>query len=115
MDISKELRETLLAHQKNEITEHYIYARLAKRVRNLENRSILERIADDELRHYHVWHTYTGQDVTPDRWKICKYFWISRIFGFTFGVKLMEGNEGDALGQLRAVERRDSRGRVHHV
>ena len=96
MNISKELRETLLAHQKNEITEHYIYARLAKKVQNPENRRILEKIADDELRHYHVWQTYTGQDVAPDRWEICKYFWISRIFGFTFGVKLMERNEGDA-------------------
>ncbi|HOO91050.1 MAG TPA: ferritin family protein [Syntrophales bacterium] len=55
MNISKELRETLLAHQKNEITEHYIYARLAKKVQNPENRRILEKIADDELRHYHVW------------------------------------------------------------
>lgn len=96
MDISEELRTIILAHQKSELTEHHIYTRLAKKVRHPENRRILKTIADDELRHYLVWRTYTGQDMAPDRWKIRKYCWISRIFGFTFGVKLMERGEGDA-------------------
>jgi VIT1/CCC1 family predicted Fe2+/Mn2+ transporter len=96
MDISEELRKRLLVIQKNEITEHHIYRKLAGRIRHPENRRILENIADDELRHYHVWKTYTRQDVEPDQWKIRKYYWISRIFGLTFGVKLMEGGEEDA-------------------
>ena len=32
----------------------------------------------------------------PDKWKIWKYYLISRIFGFTFGIKLMERGEEDA-------------------
>jgi VIT1/CCC1 family predicted Fe2+/Mn2+ transporter len=106
MDISEEVRRRILVHQKNEITEHHIYTRLAKKVRDPENRRILENIADDELRHYHIWRTHTRQDVEPDQWKIRKYYWISRIFGFTFGVKLMEGDEEDAqesYAQLRDV------------
>ena len=38
--------------------------------------------------------------------RIAKYFWISRIFGFTFGVKLMETAEGKIqgdYGQLQGV------------
>jgi VIT1/CCC1 family predicted Fe2+/Mn2+ transporter len=106
MDISEELRKRLLVHQKNEITEHHIYNKLAKRVRDPENQRILENIANDELRHYHVWRTYTEQDVAPDKWRIWKYYWISRIFGFTFGIKLMEQGEESAqgtYGQLREV------------
>jgi VIT1/CCC1 family predicted Fe2+/Mn2+ transporter len=106
MDINEELRKRLLVIQKNEITEHYIYRKLTEKVRHPENRRILGNIADDELRHYHVWRTYTRQDVEPDQWKIRKYYWISRIFGFTFGVKLMEGSEEDAqdsYAQLRGV------------
>lgn len=106
MNISEELRMKLLVYQKNEITEHHIYAALAKRVRHPENRRILDNIAQDELRHYQVWRTYTQQDVPPDRWAIWKYCWISRIFGFTFGVKLMERGEEDArisYEQLRAL------------
>ncbi len=106
MDISEELRRKLLVYQKNEITEHQIYGKLARRVRHPENRRILEEIAHDELRHYHAWRTHTQQDVAPDQWRIWKYYWISLIFGFTFGVKLMERREKDAQGsyeQLREV------------
>jgi len=106
MDISEELRRRLLVYQKNEITEHQIYGKLARRVRDPENRRILEEIAHDELRHYHAWRTHTQQDLAPDQWRIWKYCWISLIFGFTFGVKLMERGEKDAQGsyeQLREV------------
>ena len=106
MSISEELRQKLLAYQKNEITEHHIYRRLARIVGSPENRRILEKIADDELRHYGVWRIHTQQDVAPDRLSIWKYYLISRIFGFTFGVKLMERGEEDAQDsyeQLREV------------
>jgi VIT1/CCC1 family predicted Fe2+/Mn2+ transporter len=104
--VSKETREKLLVYQKNEITEHHIYRMLAKAVKSPENRRVLEKIANDELKHYQNWRTYTQQDVKPDQLSIWKYYWISRIFGFTFGVKLMERGEGgaqDAYGQLRGT------------
>jgi len=106
MEISEEIRRKLVAHQRNEITEYHIYLRLAGKVANPENRHILERIAQDELRHYNLWQSHTRQDVAPDRWKIRKYYWISRILGFTFGIKLMERGEEDAQGNyenLRGV------------
>ncbi|MFQ5811900.1 MAG: VIT1/CCC1 transporter family protein [Anaerolineae bacterium] len=96
MDISQELREQLLAYQKNEITEHHIYQRLAGAIKSHENRRVLEKIAADELRHYRAWRSYTQQDVEPDKLKIWRYYLISRIFGFTFGIKLMESGEEDA-------------------
>ncbi len=96
MDISEAMRQQLLTFQKNEITEYHIYKRLAKIVKPQENQRILDRIADDELRHHNQWRVYTQQDVTPDRVSIWAYYFISRIFGFTFGVKLMERGEKDA-------------------
>jgi VIT1/CCC1 family predicted Fe2+/Mn2+ transporter len=104
MDISQELREQLLIYQRNEITEHHIYSRLARTVKSPENRQILQKIADDELRHYQDWKHYTRQDVQPDRLKIWFYYWISRVLGFTFGIKLMERGEENAqdnYAQLR--------------
>lgn len=106
MTSSDDVRQRLLTFQRNEITEHHIYSRLAGTVKSPENRQVLEHIATDELRHYQAWRAYTQQDVAPDRWQIAKYFWISRILGFTFGVKLMEAAEdkiqGD-YGQLQDV------------
>lgn len=106
MTMSREIRDRLLSFQRNEITEHHIYERLARTVKSAQNRQILEKIAADELRHYGVWRAHTGQDVRPDRLAVWKYTLISRVLGFTFGVKLMErGEEGaqESYGALRDV------------
>jgi VIT1/CCC1 family predicted Fe2+/Mn2+ transporter len=106
MTISDEIRQKLLVFQENEITEYHIYKRLAKSIQSPENQKVLERIADDELRHYEEWRQYTQEDVKPNRFDIWKYYWISRLLGFTFGVKLMErGEEGaqENYEQLRDV------------
>jgi VIT1/CCC1 family predicted Fe2+/Mn2+ transporter len=102
--LSPEIREKLLTYQENEITEHHIYRRLAKAVDSPENSRVLNDIAEDELRHYHDWRSYTQQDVEPDRWRIWKYYLISRIFGFTFGIKLMERGEEDAQQNYASVQ-----------
>ncbi len=96
MAIDEGLRQQLLVYQKNEITEHHIYTRLAQVVGSPADRRTLEAIAADELRHYRRWREYTGQDVPPDRFKIWKYFLIARLFGFTFAIKLMENGEQGA-------------------
>jgi vacuolar iron transporter family protein len=96
MNITETMRKKLLRFQKNEITEHHIYDKLARTVKSPENQKILADIADDELRHYRKWRQYTEHDVEPDRLRIWKYYLISRIFGFTFGLKLMEKGEENA-------------------
>jgi len=93
MEISHELRKQIFTYQKNEITEYHIYTKLAKIVDSEENQKVLQQIANDEYRHYHQWKDYTGEDIKPDRFKICFYVLISRLFGFTFGIKLMEHGE----------------------
>jgi len=84
------------AFQRIEITEHHIYKQLAKSIKNSENSDILNQIADDERRHAEDWKKYTQRDIKPNRWDIFKYTLISRIFGFTFGIKLMERGEEKA-------------------
>ena len=82
--------------QRIEITEYHIYKRLAKSIKDPENRLILEKIAEDELRHSEDWKKYTQREIKPSQWEIWKYYLISRIFGFTFGIKLMERGEEKA-------------------
>lgn len=104
--MTSETREYLLTLQKNEITEHHIYKRLAQRIRSEHNAEVLNRIADEELRHSRIWEERTGTRVRGDRFKVWLYTTISLIFGFTFGVKLMErGEEGAQTNyQLLAEE-----------
>ena len=71
------VRELLLTFQRNEITEHHIYRKLAGTITFPGNREILERIAEDELRHYHEWKKYTQKEVSPHRLKVWFYYAIS--------------------------------------
>ena len=91
--LTPEAKTQLLAYQRNEITEYHIYRRLAAMQRSPENRGVLERIAADEKRHYDLWRSYTGEEVRPDWTRVRKFYWISRLFGLTFGTKLMERGE----------------------
>ncbi|HEX6269366.1 MAG TPA: VIT1/CCC1 transporter family protein [Anaerolineales bacterium] len=96
MQISDDVRKQVLKFQRTEITEHHIYARLAKKINAPENAQILEKIAQDELRHYNEWKRYSQEDVQPDWPKVWWYYLISRVFGYTFGIKLMEQGEQEA-------------------
>jgi vacuolar iron transporter family protein len=116
--LSAEIKRQLLIHQRNEITEHHIYHRLARLQKSLENRRILERIADDEKRHYEQWKGYTGEDAPVDWTKVRIFYWITRVFGLTFGTKLMERGEvgaqqsyadlPDEIEQVEAIAREEN-------
>jgi VIT1/CCC1 family predicted Fe2+/Mn2+ transporter len=103
---SPEMQARLISFQRNEITEHHIYRKLANAVPPGGNRTILNKIADDELRHYQEWKKYTSRDIGPSWLKVWFYFLICRFSGFTFGIKLMEKGEDAAqrtYGSLRGT------------
>lgn len=90
------MKNKLLSFQKNELTEYMIYKRLARSIKDTNNKEVLESIADEELRHHDLWKKYTKEKVEPNRFKIFFYFILSKIFGLTFGLKLMEKGEKGA-------------------
>jgi len=92
---SQDFGKKVLAFQRNEITEHMVYNALSKRAKG-ENKRLLKKISEDELRHYGEWRNYTGRDVAPNMLMLFKYLLISRLFGLTFAVKLMEKGEKEA-------------------
>ena len=94
--ISPETRSQLVVAQREEITEYHLYTKLAEQTRDPENRKVLNQIASDELRHSKLWKAYTQTEVSPNRWQVLKFYWISKIFGLTFGLKLMEKGEENA-------------------
>jgi VIT1/CCC1 family predicted Fe2+/Mn2+ transporter len=105
MQVSESVRRQVLSFQQTEITEHHIYKRLAKRVKSPENAKIIEQIAEDELRHYNGWKKYTNQDVQPRWFFVWFYYWLSVIFGFTFGIKLMESGEQSAQKNYAGISK----------
>jgi VIT1/CCC1 family predicted Fe2+/Mn2+ transporter len=105
MDLSESVLKQVLRFQQTEITEHYIYKRLSKRINSPENAKILDRIAEDELRHYNGWKQYTKQEIQPRWFFVWFYYIVSMVFGFTFGVKLMEMGEEVAQGNYAAIRK----------
>lgn len=97
-------RRTFLVYQRDELTEHHIYVRMARAVRSPENRAVLERIAADELRHARFWARFTGQEVRPDWLRVWFYTLLGRILGITFAVKLMERKEEGAQDDYARLE-----------
>lgn len=103
MQFSADVQRKILGFQQTEITEYHIYSRLAKRINSPENARLLERIAEDELRHYNEWKGHSGSDVQPQWLKVWWYYFVSRVFGYTFGVKLMERGEEKAQKNYAAL------------
>lgn len=94
--LDKKTEKAILAAQMNELTEHFIYEKLAQSIKDLNNREVLRNISKDELKHYEFWRKITKKDVKPNRLKVWGYFLISKIFGITFGIKIMERGEEKA-------------------
>jgi vacuolar iron transporter family protein len=103
----KEIPEKIMARireaQRSEITEYHIYSGLARIQKRADNRKLLQRIADDEKRHYDFWRSVTGSDMKPRRGRVWYFYWIARILGITFGIKLMERGEGCAAVSYGAL------------
>ncbi len=92
-EISKEQIEQLKTLQQEEINGYHTYAKLAKVVKDEHNSKVIKRISGEELKHYEIWKKYTKTEVKPNNLKIKFFFWVSKIFGLTFGIRLMELGE----------------------
>ncbi|ACI17759.1 membrane protein [Coprothermobacter proteolyticus DSM 5265] len=91
----KEGLDVVLNFQRNEITEAQVYGFLSKLAKG-KNKEILNRIRNDELKHYQMWREISGQDVNINWLKVFYYSLLALIFGVTFTIKLMEKGEESA-------------------
>lgn len=103
MKLKPEIMKKILEFQKTEIDESLVYRKLAKKTKG-ENQKILEKIADDEVRHYLKWREYTGKDMTPNKIKAFFYSLIATVFGITFAIKMMEGGERKAEEEYSLIK-----------
>ena len=111
--MTKALIEALIIEQKEELTSHHVYQKLAYRLEPSENAAILRSISSDEMKHHDSIQKITGAEVRPDWWKVYFYYWVSMIFGITFGVKLLEKGEEKAIINYQALS--ESYPQLHEV
>ncbi|MGD0534441.1 MAG: VIT1/CCC1 transporter family protein [Methanoregula sp.] len=96
MQLTEEILNKISALQRNEITEHHIYLKIAEVTPEPHNREVLTRIATEEYNHYTIWKQYTAKEIAPNMLRVWFYYFIARLLGMTFAVKLMEGVEQGA-------------------
>lgn len=94
--IPKHIYKTIYQMQKNEISAHYIYKGLAKRLKNAEDKQIILEIAKQEASHAALWKSYTKKEYKPN-WLYISFFKVlGFLLGYTFTLKLMEKAEDKA-------------------
>jgi vacuolar iron transporter family protein len=101
----KKIENLILTAQRSEITEHFVYRKLSQSAMDPHNKSVLKQISDDELKHHDFWKKHTHQDAKPNTLSLWKYYLISRIFGITFGIKLMEKVEGKTQATYEEISK----------
>jgi VIT1/CCC1 family predicted Fe2+/Mn2+ transporter len=118
--IDEKTKKELLAAQRNEITESLVYEKLSRSIRDPRNSKILKKISEEEKSHHDSWKKHTEEDVKPHKLRMWKYILISRLFGITFGLKLMERGEEKAqtnykkLAKFAPIARRIEKDEVEH-
>lgn len=104
MGIDTHTKQALLRLQKNEATESIVYTKLAAIEKNSANRDVLLRISAEEKGHYNILKKYTNTEAKPNQWRIFKFYWLARILGITFAIKLMELGEENAKDNYAAFQ-----------
>jgi len=108
--ISEKTYNKLLSDQQDEITAYYLYHKIADFVKDKENKEIVREVAEDELKHYNHLKEITGKELKPERFKIFLFYWITKIFGITFGIKLLERSETEAIASYQEKTEKDIEG-----
>jgi vacuolar iron transporter family protein len=68
--VSKKEYLAICHFQRNEITEYYIYNKLADKEPDEHKKHLLRQIANQEKVHYEFWQYYTKKDFKPYRLKV---------------------------------------------
>ena len=97
--ISKELMKLVQKAQIDEEQGAILYAFMAKREKNEENKKILIQMSKDEKIHAEVWKGITKKNLKPNKLSILWFKILTVVMGFTFVVKTMQKKE--SLAQVR--------------
>ena len=103
--ISKKLMKLVQKAQIDEEQGTILYAFMAKREKNAENKKLLEQMAKDEAKHAEVWKNITKKNLKPSRISILWFKILTVVMGFTFVVKIMQKKESLAQAGYEKMQK----------
>lgn len=104
MELNQEIVRKLLRNQQDEINAHELYRKVAALLKDSRNRETMEKIAADEMNHYRRLKAATGRDLRPQAFKVGLLYRFIRVFGLTFGIKLLERTESQAVASYGELD-----------
>ena len=81
-----------------------LYKKIAKRVKDKNNQSILLRISTEEQAHAHIWQQYTKKELKPNFFKVLFFQLVSFFLGYTFVIKILETHEYKGIQALQEIK-----------
>ena len=102
--MSDKIKKSILELQVGEITGSEIYKKISDNIKDTEKKKIIMDMAFEEIIHYEIYKKYTNIDVMPDKKKIFFYNFLSKLFGYTFTIKLLERDEDRNLEMILKPE-----------
>jgi rubrerythrin len=94
----------MLKCQCDEETGCAIYAKIARREKNADNKIILEKMSEDEKEHALTWKQYTKTDVKPNKARVAWLSIASFLFGYTFVLKRIQQDEQLTVREYDALK-----------
>ena len=94
----------LESFQKDELTSALLYRKIAKRVKDKNNKNILLRISTEEQAHAHIWQQYTKKELKPNFFKVLFFQLVSFFLGYTFVIKILETHEYKGIQALQEIK-----------
>lgn len=102
--IHPETLKLLERFQRDEMTGSVLYAKIARRQKDENNKRAFEEISKAERSHYEIWKGYTKREIAPNGLRVGFFLVMSRVLGITFTLKLFEKFEETGIRDLEAVE-----------
>lgn len=103
--LSEQLMKLIRKAQIDEEEGTILYAFMAKREKNEENKKILERMSKDEKKHAEMWKSITKKELKPSKLSILWFKILTIVMGYTFVVKIMQKKESLAqAGYEKMIE-----------
>lgn len=98
------LMKRILKSQREEETGCLIYAKIARREKNPDNKKILERMSSEEKDHALTWSKYTKTGVTANKARVAWLWIVSVLLGYTFVLKRMQQDEQLTIKEYDALK-----------
>lgn len=112
------LQQQFLSRARNELTEHLVYGKLARREKNPANSALLEKLSAQEKSHYEFWKSLIEEDreghgqsdssksaaaISPRLLGLYGIPLLRTVFGVTFTTKFLETHEKTAIATYEAM------------